>query len=502
MQNNNNNNTPNNSNTESFSNDYKLTTSLQCNVDIFKNKILANDDSIVYRYFKNKKIGMQFCIIFVESLTNTREINQNIIKPLIHDPMDKIVKINTFLNYISEKVLTTNSVNRTNSIDLAVKSVLYGDTLLLIENFDEIIYINTKHWEKRSISEPDAEGAIKGPREGFTESINTNVSLLRRKLNTPDLKFKNREIGGVTKTKICLCYLESLVPQEVLDDLNSRLDKLKAEGILGSNYIEESIKDHPNSIFNTIGGTERPDTVMGKLLEGRIALICDGTPYILTIPFIFLEYFQINEDYYSNFIYSSINRLLRMFAFVLSTSTPAIYVALTTFHQELIPTPLIISISSAEKEVPFPTIVEAILMLIVFELLRETGTRLPKNIGQAISIVGALVLGEAAVSASLISAPMVIVVALTAISQFALPKMSQSIVILQMSLLLISSFIGLYGYIFGVIGISIYLFSMKSFGVDYMLKYGSLNKNDLKDVIIRASQENKNKYNRFIIWKK
>ncbi|MEL7597183.1 MAG: spore germination protein [Clostridiaceae bacterium] len=331
--------------------------------------------------------------------------------------------------------------------------------------------------------------------------MDTNISLIRRKINSPELKFKYKDLGKITKTKICICYIEGLVSKEILEDLNSRLDKIKIDGILESGYIEEKIKDHPYSIFDTIGNTERPDVVAAKLLEGRIALICDGTPSVLTIPFVFIEYFQSSEDYNNNFIYGSFNRILRITGFILSTSVPAIYTALVTFHQELIPTQLILSIAAARKGTPFPTIIEAIFMIAIFEILREAGTRLPKNVGQAISIVGALVLGEAAVSAGFVSAPIVIVVAITSISKFSVPKMAIVIMVIKSIFLLLPGFLGLYGYIFGMIGLSLYLFSMKSFGVEYMLKFGSMSKEDLKDQAIRVPWEFMKNKSKFIIGK-
>lgn len=495
-------NTQNHSASKDHKDQYRLTKSLRDNLNLFKYTIFSNDDSIVYRYFKNKKTGMRFCIIFIDNLCNTSQISENIINPILNDTMIELVGNDNISNYIFESVLSTNEIHKTINIDLAVTSVLSGDTLLLRQNSNEIIYINTKDWERRSITEPVSENVLRGPREGFTESLNTNATLLRRKLNTPMFKVNYREIGGSIKTKICICFIENLVPEHKLDDLNSRLDKIEADGILGTNLIEELIKDHPHSIFNTIGGTERPDTVAGKLLEGRIALICDGTPYVITIPFIFIEYFQINEDYYSAFIYGTVNRLLRMLAFVIATSLPAIYISLTTFHQEIIPSQLLFGIANAQKSVPFPTIIEALGMFIIFEILREAGTRMPKQIGPAITIIGAFVLGDAAVKASLISAPMVIVVSLTVISRFALPKMSDNILIIEFLLMILSSILGLFGYVLGLIGIIVYLFSMNSFGIDYMLLFGSIDINKLKDFMIRTPLENTNKSNTFNIWEK
>jgi spore germination protein KA len=483
---------------EDYSAEYVLTTSLKDNIKLFQSNIFNNDDSIIYRYITNKSSGMKFCLIFIDGMSRSGVINGNIIDPLIRDNIEVNENIS---NYIMEKVLRTDENQETQDINLAITKVLYGDTLLLIENLDKIIYINTKGWSKRSVKESEGEAVVRGPKEAFTESININTTLIRRKITSPKLKFHYNELGSVTKTKICFCYIEGIVSQEILDDLKSRIDKIEIDGVLESSYIEESIKDHPYSIFETVGTTERPDTVAGKLLEGRIAILCDGTPFVMTIPFLFEEYFQVNEDYYSNFVYGTLNRMLRMLAFLFATSVPALYVALTTFHQELIPTPLILGVAAAEKGVPFPTVVEALLMMIAFELLREAGTRMPKNIGQAISIVGALVLGDAAVNANFVSAPMVIVVAITAISGFALPKMVTSILVIKFTILFASAFLGLYGYIFEVIGISLYLFSMKSFGVDYMYSYGRIGIKDLKDVYFRAPWESLKK-KKFIIGSK
>lgn len=256
--------------------------------------------------------------------------------------------------------------------------------------------------------------------------------------------------------------------------------------MLDSNYIAEFIKDAPYSPFKTIGSTERPDVVAAKLLEGRIALFLDGTPVVLTLPYLFIENFQSNDDYYLNYYYASISRLIRIFGFWLSISIPAIYVALTTFHQELLPVNLVQSISTARNGVPLPTVLEAILMVIVFEILRETGLRTPQGIGQALSIVGALVIGQAAVDARLISAPMIIIVALSGITGIMLPKIKGAIIYMRFGLLILSSIIGLYGYTLGILLMIIHLFTIRSFGIPIL---GSKEEGVMvmeEDLVIRA----------------
>ena len=315
--------------------------------------------------------------------------------------------------------------------------------------------------------------------------MNLNLTLLRRRIINPKLKFKFMKIGKQTKTQICVCYIDGIAQEPILEELMKRLNNIDIDGILDSGYIEEMIKDAPYSPFRTIINTERPDVVAGKLLEGRFAVMCDGSPIVLTLPSIFVEVFQSNEDYYDNFLYSSFVRMLRWLCFFISTSTSAIYVALVTFHQELIPTPLLISIYSARKGTPFPSIVEAMAMMIIFEILKEAGLRMPKQVGGAISIVGALVLGDAAVSARLVSAPIVIITAITGIASIMLPQVL-GLVEIRIIFLLLSSFLGLYGYIFGVMGLVLHMMSIRSFGIPYMLNVPSFSTQDIKDTAMRA----------------
>jgi spore germination protein KA len=264
-----------------------------------------------------------------------------------------------------------------------------------------------------------------------------------------------------------------------------RLNNIDIDGILDSGYIEEMIKDAPYSPFRTIINTERPDVVAAKLLEGRFAVMCDGSPVVLTLPSVFMEVFQSNEDYYDNFIYSSFVRSLRWLCFFLGTSFSAVYVAIVSFHQELIPTPLLIGVYSSRKGAPFPSIVEALGMMIVFEILREAGLRMPKHIGGALTIVGTLVLGDAAVNARIVSAPIVIITSLTGLASIMLPQVL-GIVVIRVIFLLLSSVLGLYGYVLGVMGLAIHMMSMRSFGIPYMINVPSFSAQDIKDTVIRA----------------
>lgn len=469
----------------------KLSNMLVQNISTFK-QIFSNDQTIKFREFENKynKV-LKFAVIFADGMVNKQIVNEYIIEQLMNTDFKTIdtqqnISAANVLEVIIKKVTNAGEVKKEIDIDKMIGDMLYGNTIVLIDGAAEALVFDTKGWPARAITESPSEKVVRGSRESFTESIMSNTTLIRRRIINKDLKFTFMEVGVRTKTKIAICYLKGLASEKILKEVKNRLNNINIDGVLESEYIEEFIKDSPLSLFDTIGNTESPDVVSGKILEGRIAILCDGTPFVLTLPFIFWEYFQVYEDYYNNYMYSTFNRCLRMIAFFLGVSVPALYTAVISFQQELIPTSLLLSIYSARLGIPFPVVVEAVTMLLGFELLREAGARLPQPIGQAVSIVGALILGEAAVNARIISAPMVIVVALTGISSFLLPKMIGVFIILRLLFVILSSILGLYGYIFGVMGLFIYLASMKSFGVPYTLNMGAIKPEDIRDTAIRA----------------
>jgi spore germination protein KA len=473
-------------NTNQSNNTVKLTDSLDNNINVFK-ELFKDNQTVIYREFQNRIIdNVKCCIIYTDGMVNKQLVDEHIILSIMEmDLKDSITPVN-ILDILMRKVIISGDVKKINDVNEMATSMTYGDTLLLVDTVSEVLIIDTKGWPVRAIEEPSSEKVVRGSKEGFTESIMSNLTMIRKRIRVPELKAVFKEVGTRTKTKICVCYIEGVAQDKILKELMKRLDKIDIDSVLESEYIEEYIKDSPFSLFKTIGNTESPDVLSGKLLEGRIAILCDGTPFVLTLPFLFVEYFLVYEDYYNNYIYSTFNRWLRMIALFLGISIPAIYVGIVAFHQELIPTSLFLSISAARKGIPLPTVVEALVMLTGFSLLREAGIRLPEPIGQAISIVGALVLGEAAVNARIISAPMVIVIAATGISSFLIPKMLGVFIMARLVLLILASILGLYGYIFGIMGLLLYLMSLRSFGVPYMLYATVISVEDLKDTAARV----------------
>ena len=460
----------------------KLFRSYDANMELLR-RIFSKDETIVFREFQTQhQNSPRICAVFANGMTDKNFTDKNIICPIQKSSFQKQEGLDLLMN----KVVISTNVERASEINQIVECILYGDTLLIIESEPEALIFDTKGWKQRSVSEPTSENVVRGPREGFTESVLVNVALIRKRILDPELKFHFRQIGVRSRTRVCICYIEGIVNSKIVDEVNRRLDSIEIDAILESGYIEELIQDTAVSPFSSIGSSERPDKVAANILEGRVALIVDGTPMVLTLPFLFIEYFQASEDYYNHFIYAAINRILRLLSFFLSTSLPAVYVAMTTFHHEMIPTPLLLSISAAREGVPFPTIVEVIIMLVVFEIIREGGARLPSSVGSTISFVGALVLGDAAVNARIVSAPIVIIVALTGLTNFLLPHMTGALNIVRLMFIFAAGFLGLYGYIYALIGLFIHLTSMRSFGVPYMLSIGDLKFQDIKDTAIRS----------------
>ncbi len=459
--------------------------SLEKNLELFTN-IFCDEDTFVIRNIANQhNRNIKCSVLFMEEMIDSTVVNENIIRPVIQNSSLKGLS-DTLLLQLESKVITSGQVKKSAEIGTLVHSILQGDTVLLLEGTSQALIISTLEVKGRAVEEPEGEKTIRGPRDGFTEGLMINLSLLRKRVQTPDMKLKLLTLGEKTCTKVCICYMDSLVNKEILRELERRIKKINIDGILASGYIAEFIDDEAYSPFKTVGSTERPDVVAGKLLEGRIAVLVDGTPVVLTVPFLFMEYFQSSEDYYINFYFSSISRILRIIGFMLTVTVPAIYVALMTFHQEMIPTPLLISISAARQGVPFPTIVETMVLLFIFEILRETGTRMPSNIGQALSIVGALVLGQASVEAKIVSAPIVIVVAISGITSLMIPKILGAAIIMRVIFLILSAYMGFYGLIFAITAVLLHLCELRSFGVPYLLYLTSMNPGDLKDFIIRA----------------
>lgn len=447
----------------------------------YLNGLFEECSDFVIREFQIEQ-SVNAILFFVDGLVNSELANETMKSLMILEGQD------TLIESILETTLPVSQTQRTDNYSELLFSVLGGDAGLIVEGNNQAIMMGIRGAMMRSINEPETESVIRGPREGFVENLRTNTSMIRRKLKTPHLKMKHLTIGRVSNTCVAVTYLQNIADPAIVEELLRRLDKIDIDAVLESGYLEEFIQDSAFSPFPQIQYTERPDMVAAALLQGRVGIIVDGTPFVLLVPFVFSEILQASEDYYERFQISTLIRWLRYTFVVLSLLTPGFYVAITTFHQDLIPTTLLLSIAAAREAIPFPAVVEAFIMEVTFEALREAGIRLPKTIGSAVSILGALVVGQAAVQAGIVSAPMVIVVSITGIASFTIPKFNGAIAVrmLRFPIIIAAAFFGMYGILITVMFIIGHMANLRSFGVPYLSPIGPLSASDLKDVIIRA----------------
>lgn len=467
--------------------DDSLSNKLAVTLSNIKNETMESADVIFRQFFIGGAVASDAALVFIDGLVNAKLINDDVIKPLLFDTRinNSTISKDSVINYIQKSLISINDIKVVSNLSDAINGFLSGDVVLFIDGTDKAIVMNSKGWEKRSISEPSSEAVIRGPRESFIENLRTNTALLRRKIKNPALTFESMVIGRKTKTSIAIAYINGVAKSELISEIKKRLKSIKTDSILESGYIEQYIEDSPGSIFSTIGYTEKPDVAAAKILEGRVAIIVDGTPFVLTAPFLLLESFQASEDYYFRPYFATFTRIIRVIGYAITVIGPAFYVAVTTYHQELIPTSLLITMASAHEGVPFPAFVESLIMIITFEILREAGIRLPRPVGQALSIVGALVIGEAAVSAGLIGAPMVIVVAITAVSGFLVPNQNDSAVILRIILLILGATFGGFGITMGLLAFLVHVSALESFGYPYLSPTAPFDIEDSKDAVIR-----------------
>lgn len=467
--------------------DYKnvtLSGNLKADISLFKD-IFKKDSVLRVRNLKVRTCEKFDCaLIYMDGMVDSEQVNDAVIKPLLTNCVQNDCE--TITEYISAQILFARDTKSAENLSGILSGILYGEAVLLIDGSKTAILIDLKGFKTRGISEPQEERVLQGPREAFEESAMFNLAMIRRKLKTPDFCTEMITVGRRTATMVFVCYLESLADKKTVEDLKKKIKKIDIDGILDSNYISEMIKTNKYSIFKTTGSTERPDIVAARLLEGRIAVVVDGTPVVLTIPYLFSENFQSDEDYYLNFLVSSVGRILRYFCFFMSISIPALFIALTSFHTELLPTSLAVATEKLRAGVPFSPFTECLIMLFVFEILRETGLRMPQSLGHALSIVGGLVVGQAAVDARIISTPVLIIVAISAVSGLMVPRLKGAVFYLRLLLLCVSAFFGIYGFMLSFAVIIMHIISLSSFGVDYTSSLDIFSFESLKDTVFRA----------------
>lgn len=471
----------------------KFHTELAANVQIIRAILEQSVDLIERRFVFHAQTDVPCACFYTDGLINAQTLQSSVLKPLMNvsGQLPSIEQTPTddhpVALHVAAHLITNVSLLITDHVQQAIDAILIGETVLLFDTCDRVLIVNTRGWEARSIEEPQTESVVRGPRDGFTENIRTNSALIRRRLRDPLLRNESMKIGLRSKTDVEILYIKDTVKDGLVEEVKRRLNNIKVDGILESGYLEEFIEDAPLSPFTTVHHTERPDKAVAALLEGRVVILTDNTPFALMLPVFFWQYFQAADDYYSRFWAGTFFRLIRYVAFLISLTLPSLYVMLVTFHHEMIPTPLALSVAAGRESVPFPAFLEALIMEAAFELIREAGLRLPRPVGQAVSIVGSLVIGQAAVQAGLVSPTMVIIVAITGISTFAIPNYAAAFTIrlLRFPLLIGAGTLGLLGFVGVFAMLVIHTLSLRSFGESYLAPATPFRPSDQKDIIIR-----------------
>jgi spore germination protein KA len=427
-------------------------------------------------------------LFYIKSMVDVVALNEQIFKKITDlNQTDKVFITDDDLDALREEFFSGLPFHYSHEFQQLAWDLLNGFAILIVDRHEKALSFSIDNIEFRSITEPSTQTIIRGPKDSFTESIHTNISLIRRRIKNPKLQFEELIVGSDSRTKISIGYLSGVVNEGILQEARTRLHSIDIHAVLDSGNIEEAITDTSFTPFPLIFNTERPDVVASGILEGKIGIIVDGSPFVLIIPAVLTDFFQSSEDYYQPFLMSSFIRMVRYISFMIALILPSLYVAVTTYHHELLPTDLLISIQAQREGVPFPAVIEILIMELTFEILREAGVRMPRAVGQTVSIVGALVIGQAAVEAGLVSNVLVIVVSFTAIASFVSPiyNFSISTRLLRFILIFGASVAGLYGILLLLIFMVAHLVSLRSFGIPYLTPIAPLIIEDQQDVFVR-----------------
>ncbi|MDQ0897484.1 spore germination protein [Paenibacillus sp. V4I7] len=446
-----------------------------------------NCSDIILRSFILKDES-KLLLIYLDGMVRLQSIEDNVLKPLIFNGLPQgIDKIVSLAEMFRCEWLPLTNVKTEETLEGLINHILQGSLGILVDGKESSLIAQVQDFEMRSIQEPKKESTLRGSKEGFVENIRTNTSLIRRRIIHPNLKMESYKIGKYTQTEVVLAYMQGLADEQVLLEVREKLDKIDMDGVIDSAYIEEWIENSSFSIFSQIQNTERPDITVASLLEGKVALITSGTPFVLILPITLWSLLQSADDYFERFVFVFLTRWIRYLMAFISLALPAIYVALSTFHPEMIPSNLMIGIATARESSPFPTVVEVLLMMFIFDGLQEAGIHLPNQLGPVVSIIGALVIGQAAVEAGIISTPIIIVISLTGVAAYTIPRYSLTLPfrLIRYLLLFFSGLLGFVGFSFGIIFLLIHLVMLESFGTPYLSPVAPFDGTRIKDLIIR-----------------
>ena len=472
----------------------RISENIKENIEKFKGTFKGADDLV----FRNIKIGkenkIEGWLIFIDGMVDKSVISDYAIEVLFEDTGVEELSLSTYKSSLAERLskesIAVHDVQEEDSYDKLVDAILSGETVLLIDGENKGLILSTRGWPTRSVQEPQTETVVRGSRDGFVETLRFNTALIRRHIRDPKLKVKSLKVGRRSKTDVAVIYIEDIANDKIVDEVINRISKIDIDSLPGSSALEALIEDNYLSPFPQLENTERPDSAAAALLEGRIVIIVDNTPFVLMVPATIGTLFQSTEDYYSRWPIGPLVRFIRMLSAVLTTISPSLYIAFTAYHPGLIPTVFTLYLAASRVNVPFPAVVEAFLMEITIEILRESGTRIAGPIGTTIGIVGGIIIGQAAVEAGIVSPLKIIITAITTISFFAVPsyEWASSLRLIRFIFMFLSAILGLYGLMLGIAVLLVHFAKLESFTVPFSAPYSGLGlkEGDIKDTLIKA----------------
>lgn len=471
--------------------DSMLPQALEDKMALLKPYIEKNGDLIARTFYLGGAIGLKACVLYFNNVVDDDKLNEYVLKPLMmHGEgwSSNGSPIGNQLDYIISTSINVGQLTKSPSFAAMVHNIFDGMLVLIIDTIPEVVIVDIHGGLFRGVEEPPSEKAIRGPREGFIENLDMNISMVRRHLRTPRLVIKKTTVGRRTRTPVAILYIDDIADQQLIEQVEAKIDRIDIDGILNAGNIIQFMEEKPYSLFPQIWSSERPDKAVAKLLEGRIAVMVDGTPTAFFLPSLFVEFFQASEDYLERFFLGSYLRFVRYIAFFIAISLPSLYIGLISFSPELVPLNLVISFAQARKEVPFPVLLETLIQEFIIQMVIEAGLRLPGPVGQTTGVVSGIILGQAAISAKLASPGLIIVIAITTICTFVLPSgpLVQATRILRLPLIFLTASFGLFGFSLGWLIIITHLSSLESLGVPYFAPFAPMRYADLKDSLLRV----------------
>ncbi len=439
-------------------------------------KLLPAEDTLTFEFTAEK--GLAFALIYADPITDKELLGEQVIRPLLrYEGEPAAAEVG--------KKITSPELRTEKSFEKLCEEILAGNPVLLWEGADEGIIAGTKKVFTRAVAEPSTDVVVKGPREGFIEDVKINTSLVRRRFKTGELKMDMLEVGRRSKTVIVVCYLEGISTKQVVEAVKKKLGEIDIDYIPDSSYLTHFLASRPYSLVKQVGTTEKPDTFCAKIAEGRVGLLVDGSPIALTVPYLLIEDFQSSEDYFVPPYRATFTRLLRLFALIVAIYLPAFYVAAQLFKLQLFPVKLLLTIAGSIRDIPFSPSLEMLLVLLVLEVLNEASIRMPKYVGMALSVVGALVLGETAVSAGFVSTPAIIIIAFSGIGLYAVPNLIEQTSVVRLVMLLVAGSVGTYGIVLVTAFVILYLVTTENFGVPLLAPFSPFRAHDLRDSLVK-----------------